>query len=99
MAATFLNTSPWYETEQTSWYTGIMKPRSIPSHSTDYTLLVDAKYDEKPGLLAYDLFGDQRLFWVFQSMNRDLIVDPIFDLKAGLTITVPTSTRLNAALS
>lgn len=98
MALTHNKNSPYYETPQTSWYLSNLVYRSIPSDSTDYALTLDTKYDEKPGLLAYDLFGDQRLFWVFSVMNRDQIVDPIFDVKGGMTINIPTSDRLSALL-
>jgi hypothetical protein len=55
--------------------------------TTDITL--NEKYDEKPDLLAYDLYGNAKLWWVFALFNQDELADPILDFKAGLKIKVP----------
>ena len=55
--------------------------------TTDITL--NEKYDEKPDLLAYDLYGNAKLWWVFAIFNQDELADPILDFKAGLKIKVP----------
>ena len=55
--------------------------------TTDITL--NEKYDEKPDLLAYDLYGNAKLWWVFALFNQDSLADPIVDFKIGLKIIVP----------
>ena len=55
--------------------------------TTDITL--NEKYDEKPDLLAYDLYGNAKLWWVFALFNQDELADPILDFQAGLKIKVP----------
>ena len=52
-------------------------------------LIVEAKYDQRPDVLANDLYGNSRLWWVFAEFNQDQLVDPILDLKAGMELQVP----------
>jgi len=40
-------------------------------------------------LLAFDLYGTPRLWWVFAQRNPDQIEDPIYDFKPGVTIQLP----------
>ena len=58
-------------------------------NTTTNTITLEAKYDEKPDLLAYDLYGNAKLWWVFALFNQDELVDPIVDFKTGLKISVP----------
>ena len=69
---------------------GVFVPFDIKPSNTDYQLKIEAKYENKPGRLAKDLYGSERLAWVFMVYNPNIISDPIYDLKAGMTITVPT---------
>jgi|15BtaG_2_1085339.scaffolds.fasta_scaffold01934_5 hypothetical protein len=62
------------------------------SHDDSHTLLeieIENKYNMRPDLMAYDRYGDAKLWWVFAEFNQDLLQDPIIDFKAGLTIQVP----------
>ena len=54
-----------------------------------YRLTVSNKYAQRPDLLAYDLYGNSRLWWVFAQFNPDTLNDPIVDFVAGLEIVVP----------
>ena len=54
-----------------------------------YSLTLEAKYNERPDTLAYDLFPNSNLWWIFAEFNQDLLKDPIMDFKSGLTIQVP----------
>lgn len=53
------------------------------------TIEIAAKYHQRPDVLAYDLYGNAKLWWVFAELNQDTLVDPIVDFKSGLTISVP----------
>lgn len=77
-------------TPESSYYLGYYNPIQIPKDETDYILTVEPKYNHKPGRLALDLYNDERLGWIFRYFNNDIINDPIFDLKAGMKIRVPT---------
>ena len=52
-------------------------------------LVVAPKYNERPDVLAYDLYGNAKLWWVFAEFNQDKLIDPILDLKTGMEINVP----------
>ena len=52
-------------------------------------LIIQNKYNKRPDLLAYDLFGSSRLWWVFAHYNRDALKDPVMDFTAGKNIIVP----------
>jgi hypothetical protein len=58
-------------------------------NTTTETITLAAQYDEKPDLLAHDLYGNAKLWWVFPLFNQDMLVDPIMDFKSGMKITVP----------
>lgn len=59
---------------------------------TAYT--VESKYENRPDLLSYDLYGSSKYWWVFSLRNPDKIKDPIYDLRAGITISVPAKNTL-----
>jgi hypothetical protein len=45
-------------------------------------------------MLAYDLYGDSGLWWVFAVRNPNVIKDPVFGFIAGLAIYIPQKTTL-----
>lgn len=57
----------------------------------DETYVINAKYAERPDMLAFDLYGSTRLWWVFALRNPDLLKDPIRDFTAGLKIFLPSA--------
>jgi len=65
----------------------------ISPFDEDYT--IPQKYDERPDLLAYQLYESSRLWWVFALRNLDTIQDPIRDFKAGITIKLPSAETVN----
>jgi hypothetical protein len=50
---------------------------------------LELKHNQKPDLLAYELYGNSKLWWVFALFNQDKLKDPIIDFKEGVTIKVP----------
>jgi hypothetical protein len=89
-----MDTSLYAKTSNNGYYMSYYSPIDIPLDSTDYFITIDMKYHNKPGRLAYDLYGSERLGWVFRYFNNNIINDPIFDLNGGMTILVPTKERL-----
>jgi hypothetical protein len=55
-------------------------------------------YEYRPDLLAYDLYGDSRLWWVFASRNPNRLKDPYFDFVSGLGIYLPKLDTLRGIL-
>lgn len=90
--------SPYSKTQQTSWFLSNMTYRDIPRDGTDTIRILEAKYENRPDLLSYDLYGTPNFWWVFMIVNPDRIKDPIYDFKAGLTVFCPTMSRLTQVL-
>lgn len=90
----FNNYSLYKNTTTNGTYRGYYEPLTLSKDSSDYFIIVTSEYKYKPGKLAYDLYGSERLNWVFTYFNRDKINDPIFDLTEGLILRVPTKERL-----
>ena len=92
-------TSPYYLTPQNSRALDIWTPREISSYDTDKQLVIDNLYQFKPDLLAYDMYGSSRLWWVFAIRNKDLLIDPIYDFVGGLKIWVTDADTLKSVLN
>ena len=95
MAKIHKSTSPYYKTPLKDFYLDIWKKREVLPNDNDRLLVLEAKYEGRPDLLAADLYGTPRLWWVFAVRNMDLLVDPIEDMKAGLEIFVPAKDTIN----
>ncbi len=54
------------------------------------TITLESKYESRPDKLAYDLYGNAKLWWVFDHFNQDTLQDPIIDLVSGMDLVVPT---------
>lgn len=96
--ATYTNTSPWYLTELTQDYLNILSIRPVSAEPDDYLYTIEPQYNNRPDLLAYDLYGEANLWWVFIQRNLDVLQDPIFDFTPGTKIYVPKSSNLRAVL-
>jgi hypothetical protein len=48
--------------------------------------------------LAFDLYDNANLWWVFATRNRNVIVDPIWDFVAGIKIYIPKRETINNSL-
>lgn len=67
----------------------VMVNRPIPLNPSDIYYQIPQIYEYRPDLLAYDLYGDSRLWWVFAQRNPNRLKDPYFDFKAGVGIYIP----------
>lgn len=68
----------------------VSKLPSVPKSIADETYVIEAKYHQRPDLLAYDQYGSSRVWWIIALRNLDLIEDPIKDFKSGLEISLPS---------
>lgn len=74
-------------------------PRPFPASPGDQVVTISAVYNQRPDLMAYDMYGDSRLWWVFAQRNPNaLSADPLGNFVAGLQIFVPTKSTLISAL-
>jgi alpha-L-fucosidase len=87
--ANYSNTSPYFNTSQNKISLDIFQPRTLTAEDDDMSYTIDRIYAYRPDLLAYDLYGTPRLWWVFAQRNPDVIEDPIYDFAPGRTIQLP----------
>ncbi len=76
----------------------VMIDRPIPKDETDSYWIITQTYHMRPDLLAFDLYSDSRLWWVFSQRNPNRLKDPLFDFTAGTGIYVPQLSNLKTAL-
>lgn len=91
-------TSPYSKTDIVGGYLDILNFRDIPGERDDILFEVTPTYENRPDLLAYDLYQDSKLWWVFSVRNKSIIKDPIFDLRAGIKIYLPKQSTLKTVL-
>lgn len=91
-------TSPYYSTQTTGFYLDVIKFRNIPAKNDDESFEILAQYQHRPDLLAYDLYGDVNLWWVFAARNKDIIKDPVYDMFPGQRIKIPRLQTLRNVL-
>jgi hypothetical protein len=77
----------------------VMQNRAIPYNPTDVLMTITQVYEYRPDLLAFDLYNNSKLWWVFAARNPNLLgPDPYFNFKAGLGIYIPTQDTLQRVL-
>ena len=84
--AIYAKASPYYTTPMNGSYLDIINFRNITGKSDDVQYEITSQYEYRPDLLAYDIYGDSNLWWVFAVRNKDIIKDPIYDFVAGQKI-------------
>lgn len=90
--------SPYFATSFNENHLDVMTNRPIPKETDDQFIELNQAYEYRPDLLAYDLYQDSGLWWVFAQRNPNTIKDPIFDFVAGKKIFLPKITTLQKAL-
>lgn len=70
-------------------FLGVNNLPKILKSTQDELYTIGHGYDERPDLLAYQLYGTSSLWWVFSLRNPDILKDPIRDFKAGTKIMLP----------
>lgn len=93
-------TSPYQSTDVVNKkFLDFMNYRPIPSYPSDILFTITEAYQYRPDLLAYDLYGDARLWWVFSVRNPNKLgPDPYFNFTSGTSIYIPTLSTLKSAL-
>lgn len=94
----YSKSSPYYETNLNGFYLDLLNLRDLPIQGDDILFTVTQQYANRPDLLAYDLYSDVNLWWVFAVRNKDVIKDPVFDMIPGQKIYLPKLSTINAVL-
>lgn len=91
--------SPYYSTGVVNnQFLDVMVNRTIPMQPSDIYWVITPTYEYRPDMLAYDLYADSRLWWVFAQRNPNRLKDPYFDFITGTGIYIPKSDLLAQVL-
>jgi hypothetical protein len=96
--ANYAKTSPWADTNQNNFYLDLLEIRPVPSEPDDFRYVIENQYRHRPDLLAYDVYGSTKLWWVFVQRNMSVIKDPIYDFEPGTVIYLPKKSNLEKFL-
>jgi len=91
-------TSPYFETGYSQFFLDSMVNRPIPKEDDDLTFTINRTYQYRPDLLAYDLYQNAALWWVFYQRNPNTLTAPPLDFVVGIQIYLPKMTTLKSAL-
>lgn len=91
-------TSPYFSTSIENNYLDVIDFRDIPAQADDVVFTVTKNYEYRPDLLAFDLYNDVSLWWVFAVRNKSILKDPVFDMVAGKKIYLPKLASIQTAL-
>lgn len=95
----YSSTSPWsLTTMNVGGHLDILTKRVIPAEDDDLIYEIQPQYMYRPDLLAYDLYSNAKLWWVFAYRNMDIIKDPVFDFIPGTKIYLPKESRIRLVL-
>ena len=94
----YSSTSPYYSTGQNAINLDVLVPRTITAEADDQSYTIERTYAYRPDILAFDLYGTPRLWWVFAQRNPNEIEDPIYDFKPGVTIQLPKPANISKDL-
>jgi hypothetical protein len=100
MASNYVATSPYANTQMWGQFLDIWgyNTLTIPPAVTDALYQIDPAYNLRPDLLAYDLYQNTSLWWIFAIRNPDVITDPLLSFQTGVIIYVPTYGTVQTAL-
>ena len=96
--ATYSNLSPWFNTEVKEDYLDVLTIRPVSAEPDDVKWIITAPYAYRPDMLAYDLYGEPALWWVFMQRNLDVLQDPVYDFVPGVEIYIPKNSSLRTVL-
>ena len=96
--AEYNSTSPYYNTDQSLGYLDVMTWRQVPAESDDVVFTITKSYENRPDLLAYDLYNDANLWWVFAARNPSILKDPTYDMVPGVKICIPKMSAMKKTL-
>lgn len=96
--ASYNSTSPYATTGYSQFFLDTMVNRPIPSQSDDLVFTINQTYQYRPDLLAFDLYDNGGLWWVFYQRNPNTLTKPPLDFAMNTNIYVPKLSTLRAVL-
>jgi alpha-L-fucosidase len=98
MSGQYSSTSPYYLTGYSQFFLDVMVNRPIPKANDDLLFTINTTFQYRPDLLAFDLYGDAGLWWVFYQRNPNTLTAPPMDFEAGTPIYLPKLETLKTVL-
>jgi hypothetical protein len=96
--ASYDATSPYFTTGYSQFFLDTMTNRPIPKNPDDQYFTINATYQYRPDLLAYDLYDNSNLWWVFYQRNPNTLTAPPLDFAVNTKIYLPKITTLRSTL-
>jgi hypothetical protein len=96
--ANYDQSSPYYTTQYSQYFLDTMVNRAIPKLPDDQYFTINLTYQYRPDLLAFDLYENSGLWWVFYQRNPNAINKPPIDFTSGTRIYLPKITTLQSVL-
>ena len=96
--ATYDSTSPYFTTGYSQFFLDVMVNRPIPKQNDDQLFKINTTYQYRPDLLAFDLYDNASLWWVFYQRNPNTLTAPPMDFAAGTSIYLPKMDTLKTVL-
>jgi hypothetical protein len=92
--------SPYFNTDIVQGrFLDILDYREIIADPDDVSMTITPTYEFRPDLLAFDLYNNSTLWWVFAARNPNTLgPDPYFNMVAGLQIFIPKQSNIQRAL-
>jgi hypothetical protein len=91
-------TSPYFDTGYSQFFLDSMVNRPIPREDDDISFVINLTYQYRPDLLAFDLYGNGALWWVFYQRNPNTLTAPPLDFAVGAQIFLPKLATLRSTL-
>jgi len=92
--ASYNKISPYYNTAKNNLYLELLTIRPVPAEADDFKYTIETQYKHRPDLLAFDLYGNSGLWWVFVQRNMETLKDPIYDFAPGTMIYCPKKSNI-----
>mgnify|MGYP007083425030 CR=1 FL=1 len=96
--ATYDSTSPYFLTGYSQFFLDVMVNRPIPKLSDDLPFRINQTYQYRPDLLAFDLYQNAGLWWVFYQRNPNTLTKPPLDFTVDTLIYLPKISTLKNVL-
>ena len=96
--AAYSPASPYFQTKSFGNFLDTMINRPITANADDVLYEIDKVYEYRPDMLAFDMYGNASLWWVFAQRNPNTLVDPINDFVTGKKIYLPSGDTVRTAL-
>ena len=93
--AKYTSDSPWFDTpNRNGRFLDKLSIRPVPASNDDVTYIIQSQYHLRPDLLAFDIYDNEKLWWVFAQRNMNVIKDPVYDFQSGVEIYLPRRSSL-----